>query len=310
MNIKPIGPLDPPQPRRLRFDFAQDCPPDWMAGSLPGSCLMNAYSLVFPALETVMVHHISSAVKSTDRTIDSAAVRGFLQQEGSHAREHRRSLECLRVQGYHVNRLFAFVDWIVAVGIDAMLRRVLRPLFGHSFSVAIFAAAEHWTASLSEMALTSSAHRVSIGRLEQPASASHISEMEALFLWHIAEELEHKCVVADLFDALDGRNASRLAAFFLATPMFLLLTTLSFVVLLAQAPRVLGERDWRETGRWRGLWRWVRHDLADVPRTYRRTITSYLRRGFHPSQHQTDALVARAFSRLHELPHLLPGTSS
>ncbi|MBB5874268.1 putative metal-dependent hydrolase [Allocatelliglobosispora scoriae] len=294
------GPHDPPLPRRLEFDFARPCPPDWMAGSLPYSCLLNAYSIVFPALETIMVRHVARAARRVPADTDLAAVRGFLQQEGSHAREHRRSMECISAQGFRVTRTHNLTHLLVRLT-DALLHRVLRPLFGHGFAVAIFAAAEHWTASLAETSLRPSPWLASVGRLDQPEPPGDLSEMEVLFLWHVAEELEHKTVVADLFDTLGGSQLSRVGGFLLATPVFLLLTAIGFASMLAQSPRVLGPVEWRRIGRWRGLLRLVRTDLQEIPGTYRATIRSYLRRGFHPSDHDTEALVGLAFLRLAQL---------
>jgi predicted metal-dependent hydrolase len=293
------GPQDPPRSRRIPFDFDRSCPPDWMGGSYAYSCLLNAYSFVFPALETIMVSHIARAAGVAGAAADQTALRGFLQQEGAHAREHRRSIDCIRAQGYAVEKLRRRTDRLVR-GIDVMLRRVLRPAFGEVFVVAVFAAAEHWTAALAEESLTPTARVATVGRLEHPPPTD-LSEMEVLFLWHVAEELEHKSVVADLFTALGGREASRLGAFALASTGFLLIVGLGFGSLLLQARTVLDAREWARCGGWRGLARGVAADLRDVPGAFARTIRSYLRPGYHPRSHDTDALVRSAFERLRAL---------
>ena len=97
-----------------------------------------------------------------------------------------------------------------------------------------------------------------------------------------------------------------IGAFLLATPVFLLLTTVGFLSMLRQAPRVLGRAEWRRHGRWRRIAREARAGLVDFPRTCWTACRIYLRRGFHPSMHDTDELVTRAFNRLHALrsPHV------
>ncbi len=304
--VNAAGPFVPPRPRRVRLDFARPCPPDWMAGDFTSSCLMNTYSLVFPALETIMVRHISRVARSTEVAYDEAAIRAFLVQEGSHAHEHRRSLGCVRAQGYDIGAIQRRIDWIVLVALDAMLCRILCPLFGDAFAVAIFAAAEHWTTSMSEMALTPRAVRVPVGRLDRDEVPEDLSDMEILFLWHVAEEIEHKTVVADFLRAVRDDEPTRIGAFLLATPVFLLLTTVGFLSMLRQAPRVLGRAEWRRHGRWRRIAREARAGLVDFPRTCWTACRIYLRRGFHPSMHDTDELVTRAFNRLHALrsPHV------
>ncbi|MGL4304804.1 MAG: metal-dependent hydrolase [Mycobacteriaceae bacterium] len=296
-----VGPQDPPEPRRLNFDFSQSCEPDWMAGSLPYSCLLNAYSIVFPALELIMVHHVAQSAQHVPTGTDLAAVRGFLHQEGAHAREHRRSMECIRAQGFKITRICKATDFLVRLT-DTLLKRILRPLFGHAFAVGIFAAAEHWTASLSETGLRPSGPELtSVGRLALAEPPSDLSEMEVLFLWHVAEELEHKSVVADLFHKLGGSETSRIVGFLLATPVFLLLTALGFGGMLVQLPKVLGPEEWKKIGRWPGMLKLTRDHMGTVPSDYRATIKSYLHRGFHPDDHESEELVKAAFTRLAQL---------
>jgi predicted metal-dependent hydrolase len=295
------GPFRPPRPRRLRLDFERPCPPDWMAGNFTASCMMNTFSLVFPALETIMVRHLLRVVRTTTVAFDEATMRGFLHQEGTHSREHRRSIECIRAQGYHIRTLQRCIDWVVLVALDTLLRRVLSPVFGDALGVAIFAAAEHWTTTISEIAIVPASERVPLGRMNLEEAPEDLTDMEILFLWHVAEEIEHKTVVADLLRALRGRETTRIAGFLITTPVFLLISAVGVGSMLWQARRVLGKSEWRRHGGWRRIVREGRSSLGDVPVLWRHAVIWYLRRGFHPSDHDTDALVGRAFDRLHAL---------
>src|SRR4051794_17223227 len=93
-----------PVPRTVHFDFERPMALDWLAGSVAGSTLLNGYTILFPALETIMIRELASV--ETERAglagIDHHVVRNFIRQESAHARDHRRSLQLLEAQGFRV----------------------------------------------------------------------------------------------------------------------------------------------------------------------------------------------------------------
>jgi len=302
-----LGPFSPPVSRRLPLDFERPCPPYWMGGSYSASCLLNAYSLMFPAMEAYMVRHMAELAKQPGSPVDQAVVRGFLQQEGAHAREHRRSVECVRAQGYEVDAVLKNVDKRVFRGLEVMSRLLLRMPHGKAMLMGMMAGGEHWTAAMSEMSFTPGVLAVTVGRLEFPEADPELSDMEILYLWHCAEELEHKSVAADVFAAYGGGELARMISFLLATMMFFVLTGVTFIPLLRQAPTALGPDLWAiigDRGGWRGLAREFRISLRPMAGVYGNAIRQYLHKGYHPSQMETDALVRTALARLEELKDL------
>jgi len=303
-------PQSPPRPRRVTLDFDRRCSPDWLASSLSGSALLNAYSLVFPALETLMMRQMGAVATKVAPIVGEETIRGFIQQEGSHAREHRRSFDCIRAQGFEIDRLQRFTDRMVLGGLEFLLKKVVVPFFGDAFAVGIFAGAEHWTACLSDMALRPGTLPRTLADTASPESLQDMSEMEALFLWHCCEELEHKSVVADSFRALGGGEAARITSFlFVVVPPFLFLTITAQVALMAQLRRVLGPEEWKRRGKWRGLARDARLSLGKLPAYYWHTTRSYLKRGFDPRDCETDDLVATFLERLYSAREVSVGPS-
>src|SRR3954452_10918121 len=49
-----------PVPRTVHFDFERPMALDWLAGSVAGSTLLNGYTILFPALETIMIRELAS----------------------------------------------------------------------------------------------------------------------------------------------------------------------------------------------------------------------------------------------------------
>jgi predicted metal-dependent hydrolase len=302
------GPHDPPLPRRVPFDFAATCPPYWMGGSYSASCLLDAYTLMFPAMEAFMVKHMADLARRTDAPLDRAAVQGFLKQEGAHAREHRRSMDCVRAQGYDIDRIESSIGTLFAV-LDRVVALLHRTPYGDQLMTGIMAGGEHWTAAMSEMSFTPGLLASTVGQVDRTEPPREITDMELLYLWHCAEELEHKAVAADVFAAVGGREVTRLISFGMATTIFFVLTGMTFLPMLRQSRTVLGPELWPyigERGGWRGLGNDIRWSLSPMVGVYGRAIRQYLRRGFHPNDVDTDYLAQRAFRRLEELRTISP----
>ena len=178
----------------VAFDFERPTPVDWLAGSLAGSTLLDGYTILFPALETIMIRAVASVggERADLADLDHDVVRDFIRQESAHARDHRRSLQLLEAQGFRVDR----TDHNVRRFCEEILAPLSRVL-GHTFVIGIYAGAEHWTAGFSAVSLEDGLLPIRLGG-DGTDSSNEPSEMELLFLWHCCEELEHKAVVADV----------------------------------------------------------------------------------------------------------------
>jgi predicted metal-dependent hydrolase len=136
--------------------------------------------------------------------------------------------------------------------------------------LAVTAAHEHFTAILAEWLLS---HPQMFGSTE--------ARLQTLWLWHSAEESEHKNTAFDLYQALGGDHAWRLTWFRRITGVFLGDLLRQTVANLRQDGTLWQWRTWTSAARTlfgaQGL----------VRRTYR-PWRQYLRRDFHPSQQDSE----------------------
>jgi uncharacterized protein len=258
-------PLDVPR-RRLDFPFTTtEVPQNFYAGDPSLSLFLVALSLVFPEGERFFVE---SVVRYRDRIDDPALmarVRGFAAQEAMHSKEHAALNAVVEAQGLTV---------MAKLGRDvaALLRRGRR-VHTHEEQLAITCALEHITAILGEQVLVDDEHREAI----------HES-VRGLFTWHALEECEHKDVAYDVYEAVGGTYRTRVIQMALATFGIMVFVGRAHLAMLAERgllsdlPLLARTVDtlWLRGGLFRKL----------VPR-----YLAYFRRGFHPSQIETRALV-------------------
>jgi predicted metal-dependent hydrolase len=263
----------PDVPRR-RLDFAltpADVPRDFFAGDPALSLLQAAFSLIFPDGERFFVE---SVLRFRDRIDDPALmarVRGFAAQEAMHAKEHAAFNEV-------VERLGVSVMAPLGRDLGRLLAGVRR--LSPEAQLAVTCALEHMTAVMGEQLLRDDAYRESI----------HPS-VRGLWAWHALEECEHKDVAFDVYEVVGGGYLRRVAAMALVTLGFALFLSRAHVSMLRERgllgePRLLARML---------VHQWVR------PGIFRQIVPAYLayyRPGFHPTDIETGALVARWRERL------------
>jgi predicted metal-dependent hydrolase len=110
--------------------------------------------------------------------------------------------------------------------------------------------------------------------------------LRAIWLWHAAEECEHKAVAMDTYNAVDGSYVRRVTIYFLVSLEFISYTAWQVAKMLHKDGQLFKPRTWwsalRHTFGWQGLfWHTLPHWLA------------YFKPGFHPRQHHNDDLLER-----------------
>jgi len=256
--------------RRLLIDLETPIARHWNGGDAFRSAFFNALSMSFPRGEQYFIDSVRNGWKSlpeAERAPHAAEVQGFIGQEATHRRIHALFNGHLEKQGY-VNR----IEQRAKERIDANAHLGLR---NH---LAATAATEHFTAIFADWMLR---HPEALEGAEP--------RLQTLWLWHSAEESEHRCTAFDIYQAAGGNQLWRLRMFRAVTVIFLF-------DLLRQTTRNLWHdgclfklRTWRSAlkllfardGLIRvnvGLWR------------------DYLREDFHPSQHDA----ARSQQWLHD----------
>lgn len=249
--------------RRLLIDLEQPVERHWCGGDAFLTAWFNALSMSFPIGEQFFIDAVRAGFKALPAEQQprwQAAVQGFVGQEATHRRIHALFNAQIEKHGL-VNA------W------EPRARERLRLVEGTDprHALAITAANEHFTALFAEWML---AHPERLGNTEP--------RLKALWLWHSAEEAEHKCTAFDVYQALGGSEAWRVTWMRRITWIFL-------TDVFRQTVNNL-----RRDGT---LWRWstwssaARHMLGrnGLLRQSRAPWRAYFKPGFHPNQ-QSSAL--------------------
>jgi uncharacterized protein len=251
-----------PRPRSPGVDLDAPIPRHWFGGNAVATHIANGVNLLFPAGERFFVRSVNHYLDAVDDAALRAQIKGFFGQEGRHAKEHERVFAILEEQGYDVARFLRVYERIAYGALEKIAPPALR--------LSVTAACEHFTAIMAENALK--------GRI---LDAAHPS-MRALFLWHAAEEIEHRAVAFDVLREVSPSYALRVAGMALAASLlagFWLAATVTLVLQERGVPRARLLEDW-------GVARSTRKERA----VFLPGIREYLRPDFHPSQKDTDRL--------------------
>lgn len=252
-----------PEVRSPKMSSHGPVPRAWFADNAVATHLANGVGLLFPAGERFFVRSVRAYLDELkDETLVLHAKR-FFGQEGRHAKEHDRVIALLREQGYDVTGFLKFYERVAY--------KLIERISPASLSLATTAACEHFTALLAEEALVS-----------RSLDEAHPT-MRELFLWHAAEEIEHRAVAFDVLSAVAPSYPLRLAGLFVATAClggFWALATVS-LLLQEEKPHRLAKDFLRMFGQ------------EGVSSIFVRGIREYMKRDFHPLDRELDALAER-----------------
>ncbi len=244
--------------RRLLVDLETPLPRHWCGGDAFRTAFLNALSMSFPLGEQFFLDAVrqgAAVLPPAERERWQAEVQGFVGQEATHRRVHGLFNAHLERQGL-VNR------WA-----ERAARRIerLRGLDARH-ALAATAAYEHFTAILAEHLL---AHPGQLGDVEP--------RLLAMWLWHAAEECEHRSVAFDLYRALGGDERRRLRWFRIASVYF-----------VVDVARQTLHNLWRDGTLWQpATWSSAARFLFGGGGLVRECFTpwrAYFRADFHPAQ--------------------------
>lgn len=260
--------------RRISFEASLAGLPKHFAGSgdLISSHLTAALSSVFPDGEDFFVRSVRHHRDQIGDPVLKRQVANFIGQEATHGREHRALNARLTALGYPAQRYEARTRRFIA-----FRERHAKPIT----NLAVTAALEHFTATLAELTLTDATVRAQLGH---PA-------IQDVFLWHALEELEHKAVAFDVYRAAGGTERERIKAMKAVRRLFIGRLAVQVVASML--------RD-RDTYRPRRLWASLQYARRSplFSKSVWRALKEYDREGFHPDQHDTDAVVDEWRTRL------------
>ena len=252
--------------RRLLVDLEAPIARHWCGGDAFRTAFFNALSMSFPVGEQFFIDAVREGVKDLPEVARERfrrQVTGFVGQEATHRRLH--ALFNARIESHGLVN-----GW----GPRAQKRRERLDGADPRHAVAATAAYEHFTAILSERLL---------GRPDDLPTDDE--RLRTFWLWHAAEEYEHKSIAFDLYRLLGGDQRWRRRWF--------IRVTILFSIDLARQTASNLHRDgtlWR-IATWESGARLL-FGRGGLVRDLWRPWRAYFRRDFHPSQ-QDDRLSRR-----------------
>jgi predicted metal-dependent hydrolase len=188
--------------RRLLIDLQTPFGRNWCGGDAFSTAFFNALSMSFPFGEQFFIDAVRDVMATLPPEAQEkhrADVRGFIGQEATHRRIHS-------LFNGHLQSLGLKDGWSPRAARRMQLMEGADP----RHALAVTAATEHFTAMFAEWLLA----RPEVLEGAEP-------RLRTMWLWHSAEELEHKAVAFDLYKAAGGSDPWRTRWFRRVTLMFL-----------------------------------------------------------------------------------------
>lgn len=239
--------------RPVAFDANGDFDIEWQRRIPEFAIAANAVSMMMPHVEPYVVRSVRRVIEDLEPELAEEA-RGFAAQESSHHAQHRRFNQHLIHRFPSLRR------------IDHWLSRVFRFIEAKArgnFSLAYAAGAE--TVAYAVARWFANHRRSLLDGAHGPAAD--------LFVWHLAEEVEHKSVAFDVYRARGGSRLLFLAG--MATS----LSTLAFFTITATLIMMVSTKRIFNPIAWLRLHWWVLTFVFELLPT----MAGALLRGHHPS---------------------------
>lgn len=249
--------------RRLLVDMEAPIERAWCAGDAFRTALFDALSMSFPVGEQFFIDAVREGFQALPPDRQErfrAEVQGFVGQEATHRRLHGLYNAQLEKRGL-----------VNAWAPRAQARMKLLAGLDPRHALGITAANEHFTAIFADFLL----HNPDLLGERDPRLAT-------LWLWHSAEESEHKCTAFDLYQALGGSHEWRVKWMRRVTFFFLADT------LRQTFDNLRREGALWKWSTWRSGWTFLFGRRGLVTLTYR-PWREYFRRDFHPRQQDSGA---------------------
>jgi uncharacterized protein len=270
----------PPSPhplpvRRLLVDLSAGFDRHWHGGDAFRSQYFNALSMSFPVGEQFFIDAVREAARRLSDAPAHGALRdtiaGFVGQEATHRQVHAAYNAQLERQGLENRWAARALRRLAAIPADASPMHAL----------AVTCAYEHCTAVFADLTL------------RHPALLDGADpRLAALWTWHAAEETEHKAVAFDLYAALGGNHRWRVRWYLTVLWLFATDSLRQTVLNLKRDGTLWRWRTWASGAKFL----FGRDGLV---RLSWRPMRDYLRRDFHPWQHDNGAL-ARGWLQANE----------
>ncbi|OUY06567.1 metal-dependent hydrolase [Acinetobacter populi] len=175
----------------------------YFANSPVMSHMLTALSSTFPIGEQFFVHSVRNVRDRVDDEQLQADIAAFIGQEAMHSKAHAEFNDSWRKDDYQLDR---FQAWLVRQ--DQKVREL-----PYSVQLAVTCAYEHFTALLGGYILK---HPEVLQTLDEDAIK--------LWVWHALEEIEHRAVAYNTYQAVYGNHKLRKKVMRTVTTGFISLT--------------------------------------------------------------------------------------
>jgi uncharacterized protein len=216
--------------RAPSFAFPDDFELAWHSTMPELACAANSISLLMPYVEPYLAKSVRSTLPDLDEPLRSRT-ETYVKQELAHHVEHRRFNDLLAAQCPGVRRL----ERTVRAVFTWMARRRSR-----RFAVAFAAGSETIAFGIARWV------DANVATLFDGADP----DIASLYLWHLAEEVEHKTAAHDVFEATDGSRRRLAGASLLALALLVFFTFAGSLVMLRSLRRLRYPVTWFRLTRW------------------------------------------------------------
>ena len=205
--------------RRVAFEFPD---PDGLVWTRKPELAIaaNSVSLLMPFVEPYVVRSIRAVVDELGDPNLVEEAKGFVRQESQHHGQHRMYNERLAERYRGVGRIERWID---------STYRFLERHTSTTFGVA-FAAGFETVAFCAARWVEGHADDVLDGADQRGAS---------MFLWHLAEEVEHKTVAADVYRSIGGGRVRYSLAMFVSAFILAWFSVLGTLTMMWHERRLL-----------------------------------------------------------------------
>jgi hypothetical protein len=239
--------------RRLTFDYPDDMQTAWSDRLPEFACAANSVSLIMPFAEPYFVTSVRRALPDLEPELRTRA-EAYVRQELQHHRQHRRFNDVL---GNRHHRVLLLERWMHRTYGWLSRRKSQR------FNLAFAAGSETIAFTLARW---TEDHLTELFTGADPVPAT-------LFLWHLAEEVEHKSAAFEVYEAIDGSRLRYAGAMVLSLLILTWFTAIGTLMMLTT-----DRRGWNPL-RYLRLLRWA---LSYVFTQFQTLLVSALP-GHHPS---------------------------
>jgi predicted metal-dependent hydrolase len=176
---------DPLPLRRVTFTYPEDMDPAWIVDKPEFAHMANGLSLLMPYAEPLFIKAVRSGLPDVADPELRARTEEYIKQEVGHYTEHKRFNAIIRRRHPKVARIEGWMkrcaDWVTNTR-------------SRNFNMAFAAGGEIMSFLLARW----------VDRRAGDLFVDADPVVTTMFLWHLAEEVEHKSMAFDVYDAVDG----------------------------------------------------------------------------------------------------------